>query len=477
MTSLTRNANIQHVLTSNEQSAQCLQEQVSALSPLIRQSKRQRSYAEIDAVAKRLGKSRVTIYRWLKKIGNNSHNSPVTALLKDKREDFGQSRLHSKVDAIINDQIHQFHLAQEQPSVAALCKQIKFACLTANMTPPSSATIRRRVHRVQDNPIQAKNDRNEQIDDAAHRGKFPFVAYQIDHIPMNMGIMNELSKRDIGFPYLTLVIDTCTRMVAGFCITYDHCLSDSAAGLAMANAILPKQACLAQFEMDVDWPIYGTPQTLYTECDSKTSMLASACKEYDIALSCKPKTLPNEGKRILRLFRTWLEQNQQCPQVTFLNEAPIEKAHTENDVMATLAELEQWLVFFITQVYHHKTHQDLGGNSPFQVFERFILGDESNIGIGLPNPILNERQLRLDFMPYAMLPIHRDGVCFDGLYYDADVTRLWSRARDENNVKLKRQFKFARDPRDMSVIYFFNPETKQYDDVPYKNPIHPSMSV
>ena len=43
-------------------------EKFSALTPLLRKGKRQRTYQEIDEVAKQFGTSRVTIYRWLQKM-------------------------------------------------------------------------------------------------------------------------------------------------------------------------------------------------------------------------------------------------------------------------------------------------------------------------------------------------------------------------------------------------------------------------
>jgi putative transposase len=41
----------------------------------------------------------------------------------------------------------------------------------------------------------------------------------------------------------------------------------------------------------------------------------------------------------------------------------------------------------------------------------------------------------------------------------------------------KRQFIVRRDPRDISVVYFFDPETKQYYTIPYRNPAHPPISL
>ena len=43
--------------------------------------------------------------------------------------------------------------------------------------------------------------------------------------------------------------------------------------------------------------------------------------------------------------------------------------------------------------------------------------------------------------------------------------------------KRKRKFIVRRDPRDISVVYFFDPELTQYYAIPYRQMLHPAVSV
>ena len=88
-----------------------------------------------------------------------------------------------------------------------------------------------------------------------------------------------------------------------------------------------------------------------------------------------------------------------------------------------------------------------------------------------------EGKLQFDFMPYLERTIQEYGVLIDNIHYYADVLRPWIHARDLDNPKLKRKFIFTRDPRDISAVYFYDPETKDYYNIPYRNLSHPPMSL
>ena len=45
------------------------------------------------------------------------------------------------------------------------------------------------------------------------------------------------------------------------------------------------------------------------------------------------------------------------------------------------------------------------------------------------------------------------------------------------NSKLKQKFIFKRDPRDISVIYFYDPEAKQYFTISYRDTSRPAISI
>jgi len=61
--------------------------------------------------------------------------------------------------------------------------------------------------------------------------------------------------------------------------------------------------------------------------------------------------------------------------------------------------------------------------------------------------------------------------------YYADVLRQWINAEDPEIKGKKREFIFRRDPRDISTVWFFDPDLKQYFKVPFADQALPSMSI
>lgn len=80
-------------------------------------------------------------------------------------------------------------------------------------------------------------------------------------------------------------------------------------------------------------------------------------------------------------------------------------------------------------------------------------------------------------MPFFEATVQRYGVRQENIFYFHDVLRRWINAKDPVQPKLKRQFLFRYDPRDISVIWFYDPDTGSYHKIPYRNTSYPAMSV
>ncbi|MCU0294397.1 MAG: Mu transposase C-terminal domain-containing protein [Thermoanaerobaculaceae bacterium] len=144
--------------------------------------------------------------------------------------------------------------------------------------------------------------------------------------------------------------------------------------------------------------------------------------------------------------------------------------------MLTLRELETWLATYVVDVYHQSLHDGLG-TTPLQRFHDGIFGVEGQPGRGLPDRIVAEDRLRLDFMPYVERSVLRYGIVLDGVHYYHDVLRSWINARDPEHAKRRRRFVVRRDPRDISVVYFLDPELQQYFQIPYRDSSRPPLSI
>ena len=58
----------------------------------------------------------------------------------------------------------------------------------------------------------------------------------------------------------------------------------------------------------------------------------------------------------------------------------------------------------------------------------------------------------------------------------SDSLRRWINARDPKDPEKLRKFICVIDPRDLSYIYFYDPERKKYIDIPYRDLTRPAIS-
>jgi putative transposase len=86
-------------------------------------------------------------------------------------------------------------------------------------------------------------------------------------------------------------------------------------------------------------------------------------------------------------------------------------------------------------------------------------------------------RLKLDFLPYEERSVQRYGLALDGVHYYSDVLRRWIDSREPEDAKRKKAFIVRRDPRDVSVVYFFDPELNCYFEIPYRDTSRPAMTL
>jgi putative transposase len=179
------------------------------------------------------------------------------------------------------------------------------------------------------------------------------------------------------------------------------------------------------------------------------------------------------GGHIERLLGTLLRALHELPGTTFSNPRQRGQYDSEASAVLTLTELEHWFAEYIVSVYHVRRHRGIG-TSPLQRWTSAIFGDEEHPTQGLANRPTDEERIRLDFLPFVERTVQPTGVAIDGIQYFSDVLRHFVGATEGAR---KRQFLFRRDPRDISTIYFWDPEVHRYVPIPYRNTTHPPISI
>lgn len=358
-------------------------------------------------------------------------------------------------------------------------------CKAAGLEAPHENTVRRRIARLAPGDrLTARHGQQaaealEAVPGQFPGADFPLAVVQIDHTKLDLILVDETNRQAIGRPWLTLTIDVYSRMAAGYHVSLDPPGTASVA-LCLVHAILPKDVWLARHNLEVKWPCWGLPTAVHADNahEFRGKALRRACEQYGINLEWRPVHEPRYGAYVERLMGTLLQEIHTLPGTTFSSAKDRGAYQPERRAALTLQELECWLAVHLAGVYHQREHSALNGSSPLHRYEAGILGDASHPGRGLPARVADEHRLLLDFLPYVERTIRRNGVVIDQILYYADVLAQYIAVPGLGRRSSgKRKFIFRRDPRDLSAVHFFDPETQEYHPIPYRNTSWPPVSI
>jgi len=456
------------------------QERFNCIRPLL-EGYEQRTRTMVIARAKETEKTTSTLYRWLKLY---EASGMITSLLPLNRQDKGRKRLTPEVEQLIDRVIEQEYLTRQQKKITHVCREIDRLCHLSNLPKPHPNTIRNRIDQLS---LEHKVARRQggRVADAAFSpilGSFPnadwpLAVVQLDHTPVDIILVDDMDRRPIGRPWITMAIDVYSRMIGGFYISFDP-PGALAAGQAIANIILPKEAWLARHNISGELPVWGKMDRLHMDNarEFRGKVLERACENHGITIEWRPVRRAYYGGHIESLLGTFAEEIHTLPGTTFSNTRERGDYDSDGKAIFSLSEFEGWLLEHIVGDYHQRLHSALN-TSPLAKWREGILGSTTRMGRGMPPRELDELRLRLDFMPFVERTIQDYGVVLDGVHYYHEVLRHWINAVDPNQRKQKRLFTFRRDPRDISLIYFYDPELEQYFPIPYRDATRPAITL
>ncbi|KQB99194.1 Mu transposase C-terminal domain-containing protein [Pedobacter sp. Hv1] len=425
-----------------------------------------------------------TIYRWLKRYEQSGELSSLIPETKSGGK--GLSRLKGDVDAVIEKVLEDCYLTKGRISIEKTYMELKLRCRDLGLKPPHLNTLRNRILALSDEVKMTKrygkkisNEHYKPHEKSYPYGNYPLESVQIDHTPLDILCVGEDRSLVIGRPWLTVAIDSYSRMILGYYISFDA-PSFVSVGMCVANSILPKEGVLMEIDLKGEWPCWGIMKEIYTDngADFKSASFQKACSEYSINLRFRPGGRPNFGGIIERMMGNFATKLHDLPGTTFSNTVERSGYESEKKAVLTIHELDKWLLHLIVNIYHVSYHKGIM-NTPLAQFKAGLLGNGKTIGTGLPKRILNEKKLRIDFLPYFERTIQEYGVKIDHICYYSDVMRKWIHSYDAKTQRsrTKRKFIFKRDPRDISLVYFWEPELKEYFTVNYRNLSHPPLTL
>lgn len=421
----------------------------------------------VEDFGRRFAVSRATVFRWLKKFKDG--DARLSALDPQPRGPKGGT--HKKISAEQHDLIVSLlksrYMRPERPSMRQIVKEIGAECSLRGFHPPTRKTVARRLAALDEKTVAM---RREGVSGAAPfqplTGKLeadgPLSIVQIDHTLADIVIVDEVERKPIGRPWLTLAIDIKTRMVAGLYISLD-----SPSTLSVAQCIVQmvsdKKRWLSQRDIDLPWPVLGIPGKLHLDnaAEFKSQALRAACREWGITLDYRPVGAPHWGGHIERLIGTMMGAVHVLPGTT--QSSVIERGDYESEQHAcfTLAEFEEWLALQICGQYHMSIHSALE-KTPLAAWD----AHEADRYIRLPRDL---EAFWIDFLPQKTRTLQRDGIhLFKNTYWSDVFAMMVGRMKDSLTVKY--------DPRDISKIWVRQPDGRMIE-ARYRDLRHPAVSL
>ncbi|WP_143710817.1 Mu transposase C-terminal domain-containing protein [Saccharophagus degradans] len=450
------------------------------IRPLLDDPFRTRKKAE--SVAEEAGVHVATLYSWLRAYQNDGHLSSLIPQARGRKE--GKTLIDPVLEEIIASAIDEFYLSKQRYTPADVIEEVKVMCRIAGVKPPHANTVRARIKKISEKEVLKRRGRRDKARDLFDPIKgpfpgddFPLAVVQIDHTQANVIVVDEKTREELGRPWLTLSIDVWSRAILGVYVSMDA-PSATAAGICIARSTLPKTEYLANLDVPGEWPMCGKMRAIHVDNarEFRGEMLRKSCQQYDMDLTLRPVKTPHYGAHIERYMGVASRLLHKLPGTTFSKPEDRKGYNSGKEAVMTLHEVEQHLVDFIVNVYHQRIHSSINV-TPKRMWELGVLGDDDRPGVGLPDIPADPDRFVLDFLPYETRSVQNYGIQIDCINYYHEVLNRWINSKDPNDDRRKRKFTVRRDPRDISKIFFFDPDIKSYYVIPYRNTSFPPVSI
>ncbi|MEI7614277.1 MAG: hypothetical protein WCK63_15355 [Betaproteobacteria bacterium] len=300
----------------------------------------------------------------------------------------------------------------------------------------------------------------------ATTGEFPLHIIQMDHTMLDIFVKlgDSLLKR----PWITVAIDTFTRMIVGFYLSFDP-PSALSVGLCLYRVMTPKEEWLNAFGIQSPWPVHGRPYIWLADNgkDFRGYHLQNISLEHRIVGEFRPVKEPQYGAYIERLMGTLALEMEVLPGATLRDVALRKEFAPEARATLSLDQLEKILLHFFVEIYHNGPHSGLGDSSPISRWR------EGWANMDLTNPLRQHvlvqpsPDLLLGLLPSFTRTFRAGGVYWKSRrFYDQCLEPYIHRRRCEGP---QTKYRFHYDSRNVRFIYMKDPESGEIIRLPAKD--------
>jgi len=441
-----------------------------------------RTGKDVEKVAKKNKKGVATVYRWLSTFEKFGTVSSLVDSYKNSGAK-GKSRLAESVDTVISSVLEELYLNKQKYQFLTIYRKIEQLCKNLELDIPNQNTVRNRIKDL-DPKLITKYRRGEKIRDTRGvPGKFPEIKMpldiiQIDHTKVDVILVDEETREEIGRPYITVAIDVFSRMIYGFYISYEA-PSFFSVGQCLLQAILPKDEILKKYGVEGEWAVFGLPQAVHMDNgkDFQSISLKKFCQEYRISDIYRPVARPEFGGHVERVIKTAMKKMHELPGSTFSNIHDKGTYESQKNATMTISELEQWYTDFTVNIYHKTIHSSIG-MTPEEKFYEGMFGVSGDSIPFLPQVPADTIKLKMALLPSFERTVQKNGITLDYITYFSETLRKWIiPAAYKKLSKASNKVVCRRDPRDVSKLYVYDPDINDYIIVPQANIKKPAMNL
>lgn len=432
------------------------------LAALLRPIKDQPLTRSQAARLARLAKLSVaSVYRYRKRFADEQQ---VTSLLprpigfreRDNRLDTEQ---HTVILQVIEQLQHKGHRLR----VADVVAEVKQRCRLLKLKSPSRRSVDRRIERFAPHLVERRAGNIERPSKKVlgrYHVEQPLAVVQIDHTRSDIFVVDDLYRRAIGRPILSVAMDIATRCILGFTVTFEG-PSAATVALLLTRVVAAKDRWLTRLGLDFSWPMAGLPKSLHLDNapEFHSHALARGCAEFGIELIYRPLGRPHFGGHIERFIGTLMCRLKALPGATGSSVTGRKRRTPEKSAVLTLAELESWLAVEIGEVYHHSEHRGLPGATPAGAWE---------VKAPLSRLVKNLKAFHAAFLPAIERTVSRNGIVLNHIHY-------WHPAL-ANVAGQHRKIIVHYDPADVSRLHFRLPD-KTWIEITYAQIHRPAVSL
>jgi putative transposase len=360
-----------------------------------------------------------TAQRWLARYRAGG----LVGLARSSRADRGQRRFPAEMVRLIEG----LALCRPRPLVTTIARRVGQAAAEHGWPVPSYSTVHGIVDGLDPHLLTlahegpaALRDRYELV--FRRQSDRPNALWQADHTEIDLVVLD--TDQTPARPWLTVVLDDCSRAVAGYSV-FLGAPSSLNLSLALRQAIWRKA--------DPSWAMQGIPDVLYADhgSDFTSDHINQVAVDLHIELIHSTVGRPQGRGKLERFFGSLTTE--------LLPELPghLVRGKPASPPRLTLAQLDAAIGHWITAVYHRRPHSETG-LPPQQAW----LADG-----WLPRmpDSLEDLDLLLVMVARPRV-VHRDGIRFQGLRF-LDPT-LASYVGEAVTIRY--------DPRDLGEVRVFH---------------------